>query len=273
MKGMSNENVLELYKKERLGEVFHNKHGTLMKIIKYNNANDIWVEFQDEYKIKIHTSYKNFKNGVVKNPYDKEVYDVGYIGKGKYDKKNYPKVYQQWIDMLRRCYDPYYLNKKPTYIDCYVCNEWLCFQNFAKWCEENYYEVKNEIMHLDKDILIKGNKIYSPETCMFVPERINILFVKNKSIRGKYPIGISEYKEKKSNYKCLLVRCNFFDKEKNKNIVKNLKTFPINRPFQAFTCYKNFKENYIKQVADEYKELIPIKLYEAMLKYEVEIND
>ena len=52
-----------------------------------------------------------------------------------------------------------------------------------------------------------------------------------------------------------------------------IEVFPLDKPFQAFTCYKQFKENYIKQVADEYKDLIPQEVYEALYKYEVEIND
>ena len=78
--------------------------------------------------------------------------------------------------MIQRCYKEYNTTKK-TYKDVFVCNEWLCYENFEKWFEDNYYVVNNEIMNLDKDILIKGNRIYSPETCCFVPRRLNILFV------------------------------------------------------------------------------------------------
>ena len=165
--------------------------------------------------------------------------------------------------MLERCYDPYRLNKYPTYIDCYVCDEWLCFQNFAEWFYQNYYEIENERMHLDKDILVKGNKIYSPETCVFVPNRINTLFVKQQRKRGEYPIGVSPHKRAD----VLQASCNISEKQ------EYLGRFSLNKPFQAFTCYKNYKENYIKKVADEYKNLIPSELYEALYKWEVEIND
>ena len=175
--------------------------------------------------------------------------------------------------MLRRCYDAYYINRCLTYKDCYVCDEWLNFQNFAKWYEDNYYECNGEEMSLDKDILIKGNKIYSPNTCVFTPQRINVLFTKSDANRGEYPIGV-HYKFKKVNeyeYHYLEVKCSIMENGKKKG--KVLKTLPLNRPFQAFTIYKQFKENYIKQVADEYKDLIPQKLYEALYKWEVEIND
>ena len=122
-------------------------------------------------------------------------------------------------------------------------------------------------MQLDKDILNKGNKIYSPETCVFVPQRINNLFTKSNKIRGGYPIGVN-YSQ---NCNCLCVRCSILCEDKKKN--KHLGYFSLDEPFKAFSTYKNFKENYIKKVADEYKELIPQKLYEALYKYEVEIND
>lgn len=247
----------------RVGETNRNFYGTLMKIIEYNGARDIVIEFQDEYKVRRKGDYKEFKNGCFKNPYDKSILDVGFLGEGKYNWKDSYDIYEVWKSMLIRCYDPYYINKEPTYKDCYVCDEWHNFQNFAKWYEENYYEVKEQRMCLDKDILNKGNKIYSPETCIFVPSRINILFTKRQRDRGEYPIGVG-YREKYNN---LQSRCCTL------NGRVSLGIFPLNRPFQAFYTYKQFKENYIKQVADEYKDLIPKELYDAMYKYEVEIND
>lgn len=121
--------------------------------------------------------------------------------------------------MLERCYSARYQERKPTYKGCSVCDEWLNYQNFAKWYDDNYYEIKGEIMCLDKDILVKGNKIYSPENCVFVPNYINVLFAR--------------------------IGC------------KN----------------KESKEQLIKDIANTYKKDIPSKLYEAMCKYKVEIND
>lgn len=259
---------------DRTGEENYNNFGTLMKIVEYKEARDIIVEFQDEYKARVHTTYLHFKKGGVKNPYDKEVCGVGYYGQGKYkargkDEKN-TQAYRCWNHMMHRCYDPYEINKDKSlsYIDCYVCEEWLNFQNFAEWYEKNYYEIEGDWMCLDKDILYKRNKIYSPETCVFVPNNINVLFTKCDKMRGEYPIGVSYHKRRCA----LAVQCGIID-ENGKGKRKHLGYFPLNRPFQAFYCYKQFKEKVIKQVADEYKELIPNKLYEAMYNYQVEIND
>lgn len=253
-------------KKERLGEIRKNREGYEMKIVEYNNCHDIIVEFQDKYKAKVHTGYGNFKKGVAKNPYHPSVFGIGYVGTGKYKPSingKDTKAYRYWKHMLQRCYDPYYLDSHPTYRDCVVCNEWHNLQNFAEWFYKNYYEVEGCRMCLDKDILVKKNKIYSPKTCIFAPNRINILFVKRQNDRGYYPIGVSYNTHKNKLYVC----CNTLDG------LKHLGLFPLDKPFQAFTCYKNFKENYIKQVSDEYKDLIPQKLYETLYKYEVEIND
>ena len=103
--------------------------------------------------------------------------------KGK-DKKSY----QCWSNMLKRCYNKNVHNKQPTYKDCSVCNEWLCYANFEKWYDENYYEIEGERTELDKDILFKGNKVYSPITCIFVPQRINTLFTKSNR---KFGINVS----------------------------------------------------------------------------------
>lgn len=241
----------------RVGEINYNKYGTQMKIIEYNNNKKIKVEFQDKYKAIVSTSYSHFLDGTVKNPYDKSVLNVGYLGEGKYNSIKDLKVYLCWKNMLKRCYDPYYLNKYPTYIDCYVCKEWHCFQYFAEWFYNNYYEIEGEVMHLDKDILIKGNKIYSPKTCVFVPNNINQLFVKTDSKRGKLPIGVTEDK-RRGTYSTFISHINY-------GYFKDIRS--------AWLMYKFNKELIIQSVADEYKDLIPTKLYDAMYKYEVEMND
>lgn len=84
------------------------------------------------------------------------------------------KSYRVWLSMIYRCYGK---NIRPYYKNCNVCNEWLCYENFEKWFNENYYEIDNEIVALDKDIFSCENKIYSPNTCIFVPQRINSAFV------------------------------------------------------------------------------------------------
>ena len=136
---------------------------------------------------------KKFKNNIMKrrmeNMNNKLIYGVGICNKGKYNasiNRKHTKCYTVWFAMLQRCYSDKYHEKHPTYIDCQVYKDWLYFQSFAKWYHENYYEIIGQKMALDKDILCKGNKIYSPETCIFVPQSINLLFTKTDAKRGEY---------------------------------------------------------------------------------------
>ena len=145
-----------------------------------------------------------------------------------------------------------------------VCDKWLNFQNFAEWFYKNYYEIDNEAMCLDKDILHKGNKIYGPETCIYCPKSINGLFVKCDSIRGECPIGVNKLPNGRFRaYHHIYIN--------NKRIIKHLGVFDT--PEEAFNIYKQAKEKYIKQVADSYKYKIPKKLYDAMYNWKVEITD
>lgn len=96
------------------------------------------------------------------------------------------KSYTTWTAMLNRCYSIKHQTRYPTYVGCTVCTEWLTFSNFKKWYDANY----REGLELDKDILVEGNKIYSPETCRFVPKSINYLLLDHRNARGDLPIGV-----------------------------------------------------------------------------------
>lgn len=179
------------------------------------------------------------------------VVDVNYSIKGM-------KSYSYWYCMLRRCYSNSFQEKEPSYKGCSVCDEWLLFSNFKKWFDKNYIEC----YALDKDILVKGNKVYSPDTCCFVPVEINSLFVNRKSQRTKSGL-VGVYKKRNKFYSVLHI-----DKKQ-----KNLGYF--NSPEDAFNAYKIEKEKYIQKVATEYysKGLITENVYNALMKYKVEATD
>lgn len=245
---------------ERIGETKLNSQGSIMWIINYNGYEDITVLFKNGYSKN--TTYGSFKQGNVSNPYDKTVFNCGYLGVGKYKtiaNGILTAEYKTWHGMLTRCYSEKYIKREPTYKGCNVCDEWLNFQNFAEWYINNYYKCDGYAMHLDKDILHKGNKIYSPESCVFVPACINKLFVKDDKFRGNLPIGVSIYDSK---YRA---QC------RNRNEVKTLGYFGTVK--EAFEVYKFYKEGLIQEIAMLYKNRIPIKLYNAMLDYKVEITD
>ena len=253
-------------KEERLGESKMMNCGEIAFIVNCACYNDITVQFKTTGEL-VKTRYSHFKNGFVKSRFTPSVYGIGIIGNEKSRDENGEiiKSYSVWKDMLMRCYYEKYQKKYPTYKDCYVCPEWLNYSNFKKWFNDNYYEIDGEQMALDKDILMKGNKAYSPNTCVFVPQNINKLFIKRNKARGKYPIGV--YFNKDANK--FIAQCNTFYNGKRQ--YKSLGSY--NTIEDAFKVYKQFKEADIKQMADYYKEKIPNKLYEAMYNYKVEITD
>lgn len=241
-----------------------NKYGSKILITRYNGNKDIDVYFPEYNWTFEHALYRNFKSGNIKCPYEPRTFNVGYLGEGKYNLKFngvLTKCYTTWSSMLRRCYYIDYQKNKPTYIDCEVCEEWHNFQNFAKWYYSNYYEVEGQVMHLDKDILYKGNKMYSPDTCVFVPHNINSLFAKRQNNRGDYPIGV-----------CIRGNKNSFSVKISK-YGNDQHFYGYKTEIEAFNFYKQEKEKHIKKVANEYKQFIPNILYQALYSYEVEITD
>ena len=99
--------------------------------------------------------------------------------------------YIRWNNMLERCYSNKSQEKRPTYKGCSVCEGWLLFSTFKKWMEQQEWEGRA----LDKDFLIEGNKVYSPDTCVFIPIKLNSFITTAGSIRGDYPLGVN-YKKK-----------------------------------------------------------------------------
>jgi len=248
---------------ERLGETRLNTMGSKMWIIEYVTNNNITVQFENGFTVK--TYYQEFLKGKVKNPYDISVYNVGYLGEGVYKtwtNGERSRQYKCWSQMLSRCYSSKVQEKHPTYKGCTVCEEWHNYQNFAKWYDENIIEVEGEKIALDKDLLIKNNKIYSPQNCCFLPQPLNTILVKSNSIRGLNPIGLTFNKRANKYY----VNCC-----DGNGKIKYLGSF--NSKDQAFKTYKEYKESVIKSQAKKYKEYISKKSYQALIEYKVDVDD
>lgn len=175
------------------------------------------------------------------------------------NRKNLPS-YTHWCDMIHRCYDKKKIDGRPTYQDCFVCEDWKYYTNFKKWFEdpENGYK---EGYHLDKDILGKGCKVYDPSTCCFVPQEINSLFTKRQRFRGNLPIGVtccgSKYRTEVSMGGKQIHVGLYASKE------------------EAFMAYKEEKEKHIREVASAcfHNGEITKRVYNALMNYEVEITD
>lgn len=237
---------------DRIGEKF-NINNEIVEIVEYFGNINCSIKFEDGTILK-NVTYQNLNLCRVKNPNKKIIFNIGFIGQGKYISTH--PGYKIWHSMLRRCYDKKYHLIKPTYIDCTVDERWHNFQVFAEWYENNYI---NEF-DLDKDILFNGNMIYSPETCCFVPNEINIIFQSSKSYRGNEPIGVRKLPS--GNYQSYIS----FDK----NII-GLGTYKTVE--EAFNVYKIEKQNRIKEKANKWKDKLLDNVYQKLINYEIKIND
>lgn len=258
---------------ERLGEIRENCQGELMEIIGYRSATDIDIQFRDTGNVLEHQSYNNFTHGAIKDYCLPTFYNRGIKRHGRLydDNGNRTLAFGYWDDMLKRCYNQNDLERYPMYSDCYVCDEWLDLPTFELWVEDNYYQCGSERMVLDKDILYKGNRLYSPDTAIFVPERINGLLTKTNRSRGDYPIGVY-YKAKNRKFVAQVSKLNNELRGTKRQEYLGL----FDTPEEAFLAYKVEKERYIKQVADHYYDKypnFPARLYDALYSYTVDIDD
>ena len=168
--------------------------------------------------------------------------------------------YRHWSNMLNRVSSEKLHFDHPTYIGCSVSDNFKNYSFFYDWCEDQVgFGVDGN--QLDKDIIFKGNLLYSEETCFFVPKRINTLILNRQMDRGNLPIGVT-FNNQKMMYQA---RISDGSKRINVGFFKN--------PISAFFAYKQAKESFIKKYAEEYRGSIDSRVYNALVSYSVDIND
>ena len=155
------------------GTIYSSNFNGNLTIVSDNGPRSVLVAFVDT-GYKTTSSRRRIKEGIVKDRLRPSVCGVGFVGDGRHVvsiKSKHTRAYMIWHSMLQRCYSPKSHAKRPTYIGCSVAKEWHCFQVFAAWFEKHH----RPGLHLDKDIKIKGNKVYGPDTCMFVSQAENTI--------------------------------------------------------------------------------------------------
>ena len=191
----------------------------------------------------------------------KLIYGVG-VNDGKYPAKvkgKNVKVYEIWYDLLLRCYCPKFQEKQATYKGCFISENFKNYGYFHDWCLTQI-GFGQAGFHLDKDLIQKGNKLYSEDTCLFLPRELNNLLTTRKELRGSLPVGVS-------------ANGNGFQAEccTGKNSPKYIGRFGT--PELAHNAYKQVKEAFIKRQAEKWKNFIDPRAYEALMRYEVSITD
>ena len=211
----------------------------------------------EEFIIKVMNDIKYKPDNWSKRAMEPTMCGIGYRGLEGVDCT--AESYIKWHDMINRCYNVKFHERQPQYKGCSVCEEWLNYSNFKVWYDQ--HKIQGMALDLDKDILFKGNKVYSPETCVFVPHAINTLFLSNKSARGDYPIGVS-YEKDKEKFRAYMA---FMGRQ--------IKLGTFDTAADAFARYKEYKEDFIKDMAEQYRDEIPNKVYDAMMGWKIEVDD
>lgn len=162
--------------------------------------------------------------------------------------------YLKWNGMLYRCYSKKFHLKQPSYASCSTVEEWHRFTSFRTWMEKQDWEGKE----LDKDLLIRGNKIYGPDTCLFISKSVNSFLVERQNHRGQWPIGVSwQAREGK-----FAAQCNEFLTGKRKHLGY------YQNPDDAHRAWLEYKKCQIKDLIEQEQDPIVAKaLFERYQNY------
>jgi len=263
------------YKPLEIGETFQSKSGNTFSIMEIVNSDKITIRFNDEFMYERVVSATDVRSGRIKNPFYGKVFGIGYLGVGKHKSKlgptsqgyqNTPE-YNSWINMLSRCYYDKYTNRDTgnrPYDNTIVSKEWHNFQTFAEWYlkeSDRISSIKNGVvLALDKDLLGSVSKMYSPNTCCLIPRCINSEIRDNtkKLVNGE----LSTLRLMLNGVYCL-------------RLAVNGKSFQIKRP-TALDCvnyYIDARENNVRNLAEEHKQLLTPKVYAALINYELIMKD
>lgn len=222
------------------------------------HATDIKIRFDPPTECTVKTSAHCLRSGVVGNPMEPTIAGIGCIGQGKYHSGSHKKLFEKWYSIFRRIYLEAYKPSNRSYHNATICDEWHNFQNFAEWMDA---QGADPSWHLDKDLLVKGNTVYSPSTCIFLPAEINMFFTKRKMLRGPNPIGVSMCKKS----------CKYYCQWTKGGVAQYVGSYATLEA--AFEAYKKVKEAYAKELAAKWQSQIDLRAYEALMNYTVEITD
>ncbi len=246
--------------KERYeGKTFKSDHYGDFVVLEYVNKSNVIIKFNRTGGVR-QTTTASILNGNVLDYEVPSVFGVGIVDEQfrKQGTLHHMKSYKVWTAMLKRCYSETGKDFYHTYEDCKVSDKFLRFRNFDEWCKQQVsFGVK--YFDLDKDILSKGSKIYSEDTCCFIPQEINkcLKGYKSKSIKT----GV-QYHSRDKIYQARGVV---------KGEYRHLGSFKTEE--EAFLVYKRFKEAHIKSLAEKWKDQIDVRVYEALMNWEIGVDD
>lgn len=169
------------------------------------------------------------------------------------------REYAVWHSMVDRCYNPRVHSKSPSYIGCEVSDYFKEYSNFYEWWNKTPFSDRVDYS-LDKDIIGNG-KLYSENTCCFVPREINNLFILRQADRGELPLGVTRASGCEDRY---VARLNVGDVREYLGIFSSKSS--------AYEAYKIAKERRVHETAEKYKGLIEDSVYDVLKNYELEVK-
>lgn len=258
-------------KRAKVGDVMKNNEGYSLEVIAYENANNVTIRWLDCGTEEV-TAAGNISRGMIKYLNKPSVFGVGYLGYGRFvpGEKRLTEgqirlpthLHRHWRHVLERALPG--VRDVPRYEDAEVCPEWHNFQNFGEWAilQKNHDGVENNgrLWHLDKDILVSGNKLYSPNTCCFAPNEVNAFFTK-KDIGNTGYFGVNEIRGKRATYKTgYIARCTV-------NGIREYLGF-YDTPEEAFFVYADAKERAARELAKKWEGIVDDRITNLLYAYE-----
>lgn len=243
------------------GKVFKtNNYGDVV-VLEYNSTRDVIIKFINTGNVR-KTAMSELRKGEIRDNEAFPVYKVCVmdISKELNMVTGKPKEYIVWNAMRQRCYNENTRKANERYKDVEISDCFKYYSNFKAWCDRQI-GFNKEGFELDKDILVKGNRVYSEDTCCFVPREINVVLTYRRKDKGLYPVGVS--------YKKLIGK--YVSQISKHGEVVHLGCFST--PEGAFYAYKEAKEGYIKELAEKWKDQIDPRAYNALMNWTIEITD
>lgn len=237
---------------------FETTHSGVCRVISLLNKKKITVEFQDGFQTECTLS--NLKVGSVYNPFYPKIYGVGFIGIGDYHSKIGKTIhpyYDAWRGALRRSYDDKFQTKFPLYLGCSVDPRWHNYQRFGEWSDQQVFEKGYK---LDKDLLVYGNKVYGPDTCVYLPNELNCIISDQWRPNRGLPKGVSLTANPKARKKRFVASL-------QRKTTNNANLGYFETPEEAFEVYKYEKEKYIKERAMFWRDKISKIAYEGLMNW------
>jgi hypothetical protein len=232
--------------KIKTGDILQLKHAEV-EILEFIDHKNILVRAIPSKKVAEGPAYwtdnSHLGRGKSTTPFCRTLYGKGYRGIGKYRPRNKTKVHSNWSNMLKRCYNAKFHRNNPTYVSVEVCDDWHNYQNFAEWHHSNYVEG----WELDKDLKSRAGKVYSPETCLYLPPSIHAC-LKMESTRKRSFAGVA-----------LPYGVGFCKQTQRYSVSYGTQGGwggRFDTPEEAFDRYLELRHSRIKEVVDQHRDVL-----------------